>query len=349
MQGKLYKAAAMTDIHWGAKSNSEQHNQDCLNFIDWFCQEAINNNADHIIFLGDWFENRSAVNISTLHHSYLGAKKLNNLGIPVFFIIGNHDLYQRHTREIYSTIQFHEFSNFTIIDQPTIVPEIDTSPLLCPYLFPHEYPDLMQFNSIETWWGHFEFKGFIVTGYNITMQSGPEHTAFDGPKYIFSGHFHKRQRGGNVIYIGNTFPTNFSDTDDNNRGMMIYNHTTKQIKFLDWDECPKYTKVCISKLIEGKVVLPKEARVKCLIDIPMTFEDTAVLKQQMMTDYGLREFVPEETNELTTAMTSTDTDDIDTTDIEITGIDDLVIQMLSSITTDHIDNDLLIEQYMRLK
>ena len=58
MSQKLHVAASMTDIHWGAKSNSEQHNQDCLNYINWFCKEAVDNGADHIIFLGDWFENR---------------------------------------------------------------------------------------------------------------------------------------------------------------------------------------------------------------------------------------------------------------------------------------------------
>lgn len=349
MSTKLTKAAAFTDIHWGAKSNSEQHNQDCLNYIDWFCQEAIDNSADHIIFLGDWFENRSAVNISTLHYSYLGAKKLNSLGIPVYFIIGNHDLYHRHTREIYSTIQFHEFSNFTIIDNPTIISDIVGDPLLCPYLFPHEYPELVKYNSVETWWGHFEFKGFIVTGYNITMQSGPDHNMFDGPTYIFSGHFHKRQRGGNVVYIGNTFPTNFSDADDSNRGMMIYNHVSKQVKFLDWDECPKYSKVSLSKLLDGKIKLPKEARIKCLIDVPLSFEESAALKQQMMQTYELREFTPEESREVADAMSNTDVEDIDTDGVQISGIDDLVIRMLRSIDTDHIDNNLLIEQYQRLK
>lgn len=351
---KLQLAAAMTDIHWGAKNNSDQHNQDCLNYIDWFCGEAINNNADHVIFLGDWFENRSAVNVSTLHYSYIGAKKLNDLGIPIFFIIGNHDLYHRHTRDIFSTVQFREFSNFVIIDHPTIIDDIHSSPLLCPYLFPHEYPSLTQYNKVPTWWGHFEFKGFIVTGYNIVMQSGPEHTAFDGPDYIFSGHFHKRQRGGNVIYIGNTFPTNFSDADDTHRGMMIYNHVSKQVMFIDWEDCPKYCKVALSRLVDEQVTLPKYARVKCLIDIPLSFEEITAIKQEMITTYDLREFIPEESRELFDALSNTDIDDIELDHIgdelsELSGIDDMVIQMLSSIDTDHIENDLLIEIYLDLK
>lgn len=347
---KLRKAAAMTDIHWGAKGNSEQHNQDCLNYIDWFCTNAVRYGADHIIFLGDWFENRSAINISTMHYSYQGAKKLNELGIPVYFIIGNHDLYLRHTREIYSTIQFHEFSNFKVINNPTIIDEIETSPLLCPFLFPHEYPELLKYNSTKTWWGHFEFKGFIVTGYNITMQSGPDHTNFTGPTYIFSGHFHKRQIGGNVVYIGNTFPTNFSDAGDSERGMMIYDHIAEDIEFINWKECPKYTRIVLSKFLENEGKLPKNARVKCIVDIPISFEESTTIKQQLSDEFQLREFVLEESGEIATAVSETDIEEVDTTNnIEGSGIDDLVIRMLKSIKTDHIDNDLLIEHYLRLK
>ena len=98
---KLKKAACMTDIHFGKKANSEEHNKDCLRFIDWFCDFVkADPEIDHIMFLGDWNENRSALNIATLNFSYQGAKKLNELGLPVFFIIGNHDMYHRYSREI---------------------------------------------------------------------------------------------------------------------------------------------------------------------------------------------------------------------------------------------------------
>jgi DNA repair exonuclease SbcCD nuclease subunit len=128
---KLQVTASCTDIHFGAKNNSTQHNEDCLNYLKWFCDNVKHNNVDNIIFLGDWFENRSTLNISTMHYSYMGAKMLNELGIPVYFVIGNHDLYHRHTRDIYSTIHFNEFSNFQVITEPTIINDIETSPLIC--------------------------------------------------------------------------------------------------------------------------------------------------------------------------------------------------------------------------
>jgi hypothetical protein len=34
------KAAVFTDMHFGLKSNSLQHNQDCTNFVDRFIKKA---------------------------------------------------------------------------------------------------------------------------------------------------------------------------------------------------------------------------------------------------------------------------------------------------------------------
>ena len=34
------KAAVFTDIHMGLKTNSQLHNQDCLEYMRWFIQEA---------------------------------------------------------------------------------------------------------------------------------------------------------------------------------------------------------------------------------------------------------------------------------------------------------------------
>ena len=74
-----------------------------MDYVDWFCAQVRSDpTIDHINFLGDWHENRSAINIATLKASLEGARRLNSLGLPIFFIVGNHDLYNRHNREIHS-------------------------------------------------------------------------------------------------------------------------------------------------------------------------------------------------------------------------------------------------------
>jgi len=34
------KVACFTDIHFGLKSGSRTHNQDCEDFVTWFCETA---------------------------------------------------------------------------------------------------------------------------------------------------------------------------------------------------------------------------------------------------------------------------------------------------------------------
>ena len=146
---KMKKGAFCTDIHFGKKSNSRKHNEDCIHFLEWFSARVKKlGDIDYIGFLGDWNENRSAINIETLNFSYQGAKILNDIGLPVYFLIGNHDLHHRNNRDIHSVIPYQELENFNIIAEPTIVEEIGEGMLWCPYMLAHEYPSHSILDSV---------------------------------------------------------------------------------------------------------------------------------------------------------------------------------------------------------
>jgi len=344
---RLIKTAGFTDIHFGKKSNSDQHNQDCLNFIKWFCDEIREiGNVDSVVFCGDWFENRSAIDVKVLNYSYRGAKLLNDLEIPIFFLVGNHDLYQRNSRDIFSTAVFHEFKNFKVIQKPTVIKKLGDGTLLCPFLFEEEYKILKKYQDLQSWWGHFEFRGFQITGYNLVMQHGPEAAQFDGPERIFSGHFHKRQVRDNVVYFGNTFPMDFGDAGDFARGMVIYDHVENKMEFRDWKECPKYVRVSLSDLIDNDVSLPQGARVKCGVDFPINFEESAHLKQQFVKKFGLREFSLEENTGVEEALSDTDVEWEDNS--KMLSVGDMIVEMLGKIKTERINNELLLKLYREI-
>jgi len=347
----LKKGAFCTDIHFGKKANSQVHNNDCLRFLDWFCDQVKKDpTIDYIAFLGDWNENRSALNIATLNSSYQGAKKLNELGLPVYFIIGNHDLYHRHTREIHSVIPFAEFDNFILIEEPTVIDDIMGKVLFVPFLFHEEYPSLTQYVNLPFWAGHFEFQGFEVTGYGMKMPIGPNHKDFAGPKYIASGHFHKRQVFDNIVYIGNAFPMDFGDAGDVDRGTMTMDHEKDEMMFENWEECPKYLKCDLSELLDGTLTLYTDSRVKCMADIPISFEESTIIREKFTKDYKLREFTLEESHEIKETLSgdTIDLDDIDC-DTNLAGVDELVHHMLKGIDSKHISNDMLTTIYADLK
>jgi DNA repair exonuclease SbcCD nuclease subunit len=182
------KIAMFTDIHWGAKSNSIQHNQDCSDYIDWFILNYVKEDCTAIAFLGDWFEQRNSVNIQTLNSSFKALEKLDALGAPIYFIIGNHDLYHRGNREEFSTLHFSKFKNIILVNEMVVEKDM----IFFPYLFSGEYSAAaanIQKHKPKFVFGHFEFRNFVITGTDRKMEHGPDHTHFTGPVYIFSGHF----------------------------------------------------------------------------------------------------------------------------------------------------------------
>lgn len=344
---KLKKAACFTDIHFGRKSNSQQHNQDCVNFITWFCEYVQSHpDIDHVVFLGDWHESRNALNIVTLKHSYTAAKKLNSLGLPIFFVVGNHDLYFKNSREVYSVIPFHEFSNFQVIDEPTVVKHTYQPTLLCPYMFTEEYKQLSKYRSTPIWMGHFEFKGFVVTGQTVRMPVGPDPTNFTTPKFIFSGHFHKRQADRNIVYIGNTFPMDFSDANDIDRGLMVFDYETEETIFENWGDCPKYIRTTLSDIIDGNSKLPSNARVQCITDETLSYQESTTLKKDFTHKFGLRDFT---FHEASTEQALTDTDaEIMLNETDLMDVDHMVLQMLDKINDKQIDNEMLQNIYKQI-
>lgn len=347
---KLNKGLLFTDIHWGKKQNSDAHNQNCIDFIQFMISHINQDNTiDHILFMGDWFDNRNTVNISTLNYAHQGAKLLNDLNLPIFFILGNHDLYTRIHRKTYSSIMYNDLSNFTVITEPTVIDYISDGALLCPFLFHHEYEQLNNYKNIPNYYGHFEFEGFVITGYNITMQNGPKHTLYSAPKHIFSGHFHKRQAHDNIIYIGNTFPMDYSDANDNARGFCIHDHITDDITFYDWPDCPKYINTKLSNIIDGTVDIPDGANVKCYADVEVTYEEVIKLRKHYNTAHKLLEFTIEEHKDNDYSDIGTIASELMLDENKPYNIDDAVIMMLGEVESTHIDNSVLIEIYQRIE
>jgi len=342
---KINRIALLTDIHFGKHTNSEQHNQDCLRYINWFSEQVKNNDIDAIAFLGDWHEHRSAINGLTLDYSMKGAKLLNDLNLPIYFIVGNHDLYYRNTRDIFTTVIFEQLENFVIINKPLEIPE--NSLVFTPFLFPEEYDDFFtKYSHCETIMGHFEFKGFVLTGETVKCEHGADPNSYSKPKKIYSGHFHKRQTSKNVHYIGNTFPMDFGDANDFDRGMAVHDFSTGEVEYINWPDCPKYIRASLSEVLKSpKKILKSNARVKVYVDDDITLSETNELRQTLSDTYNLREIVLEEKNETVIEMTDIEKE---IEDLELEGINQIIPELLKRIKNDKIDNEKLVEIYRKL-
>ena len=340
-----------TDIHFGRRQSSKIHNQDCLDYIAWFCKNVKQDKSiSHVAFLGDWFESRTAINIETLEYSYEGMKLLGALNLPTMFVVGNHDLHRRNTREVFSTRIFNEIPNVTVIDKITVVDDC----VFSPFLFESEYADLLKHNDKKAFFGHFEFKNFVITGYNTVMEHGPDHKLFDGPKKIFSGHFHKRQVTDNVVYIGNCFNMDYGDINDIDRGMATYDLSKDKVEFKNWENTPTFTKVSLSKVLDDKWSPIAKLNVKCIIDTPMEYSELQDIKTGLVESYSLRSFVYEDDNTDKTFLIEGDIENTIAEDMKFGSIDELIINRLEAASEDKAlsgkyDIKMLIDLYKDLK
>ena len=334
-----YKIAMFTDIHFGKKQNSQLFNSDCLDFVKWFASEVKKDkDIKEIAFLGDFFESRSSISIQTLDFGYNALKILNDLGIPIRFIVGNHDLHRRSTREIYSTAVFSELHNVHVINE-IVTTENRT---FCPYLFEDEYKNVPITDYI---FGHFSFKGFIITGYNTMMTHGHEHLIYKDAKRILSGHFHKRQALNNCVYIGNTHPMDYGDANDMNRGMAIIDIETNNLEFKNWEQCPKYFRTCLTDVIDGSFTFYSKSYIKCQVDEPLAYSEIQLIRESMIEEYSLREFIMEESKQMKSILSETQT-----SDEEFSSIDETVVNLLSSIKNDSLYRcDELVKIYQELE
>lgn len=349
MSNLFKKAAVFTDIHFGKKSDSQAHNKDCLEFIDWFCSKAKEENADKVIFMGDWHDNRSRLRSDTLWYSTQALSKLISLGLPIFFIIGNHDIFFKNSRDIHSFPFFkhlQENNNIILVDEILETGNV----MLCPWLIGDEFvipPD----SDAKYIFGHFEFPLFLANEmYEMPDRGGIHINHFHkNHNWIFSGHFHKRQtkineHGVPITYIGNAFPHDFNDVGDTDRGMMIL-EWDKEPVYYNWPNAPKYVRTKISTLLEQieEHGIPQNfdenTVVECWDDVGLSNTDGLEISeamQEQIRDFRLR--FPRKLNE---SITDRDMED------EGKSADQMINEILQHLDTEgsKYNTDLLIELY----
>ena len=331
------KAACFTDIHFGLKSGSRTHNQDCENFVSWFCDTARAQGCETAIFLGDWHHNRSTTDVSTMNYTLSNLEKLSQSFEKVYFILGNHDLFYKDKREINSVEFMRLFPNIVPIRE--LYTEGDVT--IMPWLIGDEWTEVKQLKSRYIF-GHFELPHFYMNAMVQMPDHGQLQTGhFQHQELVFTGHFHKRQQKGNVVYIGNAFPHNYADAGDDDRGMMILEWGGKP-EYHSWPDQPIYRTYKLSQIIDRPDELLREKmHCRVTIDLPITFEEANFIKEQFMPQYKLRELmlIPEKV-EVESA--------VNPIDITFESVDTIVMNQINNIDSDTYDKKLLLDIYNEL-
>lgn len=331
------KVACFTDIHFGMKGNSRVHNDDCEAFIYWFIEQAKAHGCETCIFLGDWHHQRATINITTLQHSLKNLEKIANAFEQNHFIVGNHDLYYKDSRTVNSIEFAKHIKNLNVILEPYYTDDC----AFIPWLVSDEWKQLKELPAKPYVFGHFELPYFLMNAM-VSMPDTNEIKAEDlnHHGYVFSGHFHRRQVKGNIHYIGNAFPHNYSDANDFKRGYMEIEHGSDPV-YHDWPDMPVYQNLLLSEILHNTSILKKRGYVKVDIDTDITYEESNFIKDTFIGQYKLREM---------TFIQQRDITQYDSTEVAkaFESVDEIVHNQILAVDSDHYDKNLLVEIYKNL-
>lgn len=262
---KKSKVAIFSDLHLGIYGNSELWHKIAIKWAEWIGEELHKQKVRDILFLGDFFHNRSEISVQTIHVASEILEVLSNF--EIYMIIGNHDAYYKNRADVHSLGLLRGHPNLHIIDRPTIIPAFDKELLMVPW-----NAELLD-GEFDYIFGHFEIQNFKMNNFKICDHGLSAKDLLAKSENIFSGHFHHRNKKtyneGTIHYVGNTFPMDFSDVG-NIKGYYTLDVETNELEFFENTVSPKFKKILVSKIKEYKKEDYQNNIIKLVVDMSLT-------------------------------------------------------------------------------
>ena len=224
------KVAIITDQHFGARKSSKFLHDFFKKFYDTvFFPYLEENNIKTVIDMGDTFDNRRSIDLWALEwakENYYD--RLQQLGVTVHTIVGNHTAYYKNTNSVNSVgLLLKEYDNIKIYSEVEEVKLDKLKVLFVPWINQENEENTrkaIQKSKSKVAMGHLELNGFRAHRGHV-MEDGMNVDFFDKFDLVYSGHFHTRSNNGKVFYLGNPYEMYWNDVNDT-RGFHIFDTET---------------------------------------------------------------------------------------------------------------------------
>lgn len=326
-----------SDLHLGMRNNSRQHNEWCVQFVEWMIDQSRQRQIRTCLFLGDWSHNRSSVNVVTLNHSIECLRKLNDYFDHTVMLLGNHDLYFRDRLDLHSIPYVHEFPRIHLVSKPQFVREF----AFVPWMVGDEHKQISKITQPYLFC-HAEIARFKMNAMiELPDHGGLNAQHFRNQKLVMSGHFHKRQRKDHILYVGNAFPHNFADVNDDQRGCAFW-QPGQEPTFAAWPHAPKYRVLNLSEVIlDASAVIDHRTFARINVDVNLSYEDQNFIRELLETQLRALDvsmIQPQFNQDL----------EFSDDDVSFESVDTIVLGHLASIESSSMDRNLLTQIYQSI-
>ena len=224
------KVVIITDQHFGARKNSKLFHDYFLKFYnDIFFPYLEENDIKVVIDMGDTFDSRKGIDFSALawaKNNYYD--RLQDMGIRVHTIVGNHTAYYKNTNEVNAVdLLLREYDNVIVYSETTEVKIDNRNILFIPWINQDNEEKtfkVIKNSTSKCAMGHLELSGFRAHR-GVVMENGHASELYKKFTKVFSGHYHTRSDDGRIYYLGNPYEMFWNDVNDT-RGFHIFDTET---------------------------------------------------------------------------------------------------------------------------
>lgn len=229
------KVLLITDQHFGVRNDNQAYIEMYKKFYGNLVIPFIDKmGIDTIICLGDTFDKRKSINFMSLDEAKnMWFDRLEELGVKMYMLVGNHDIYYKNTLRINAPAELlGSYQNIDVIDTPCTRRIGDLDILFLPWICDSNRDGAfreIQTSSASVCMGHLELDGFEAHP-GAVMTGGMSASIFDKFAKVFSGHFHMKSSNGNINYLGNPYQLYWNDYGCK-RGFHVFDTETLKTTF----------------------------------------------------------------------------------------------------------------------
>jgi len=203
--------------------------------------------GDILIHLGDLYDNRNSIDIRCMNMAEDIITKISKI-LPVYMIVGNHDLYNKSSNDVNSVNLFNHIDNVSVYTETTQL-EIEGKKLvLMPWIESktEQITMLKRFSGGDYLFCHSDLNNCRMHLSSVAWKNNNKIDVdeFASYKHCFSGHIHLVQTNKNFTFIGAPYQMDRNDYGDK-KGVYILDSETGDTEFIPNNYSPEFVKLSI--------------------------------------------------------------------------------------------------------
>jgi DNA repair exonuclease SbcCD nuclease subunit len=267
------RAWLISDTHFGVRNNSKEWMEIMEDYFFHFLIPLIRSEyrpGDILIHCGDTFDSRQAINLYVMNRGMEIIEALAEV-LPVYIIIGNHDIFMKHTNEINSMKLFKHTRNVVVFEKPQLVRFGQTTGMFLPWI--ESASELREFvqnpqNQADLLFCHTDVRG-ISFNRTVKVEEGNEPEVFTNYKQVYSGHIHYAQKHKNIRMLGSPYQLTRSDAGNPKSVWLVDLETLEEQSWVN-THSPKFLRYRLEWLLEQNLETIQKMFHNNFVDIHIT-------------------------------------------------------------------------------